>query len=550
MTQLPKSSKGLGIRGKGDEALYADPRSFSEKTPVSEMPATWEKLRLDMTGSLASFWFGLDESKDPTLNIQMSELGSPVEFSRSTLAKDVLTYIDGKVSASYRHGLVQIASNLFINANDLSGEPQTSFIDGGDADQTWFAPWGTSFGSRIFVNMKTYADSQGVETVAFFIQGLIASRSAEVGDDGELADFENEMRSGRIPELAKRLLYLSETPFPSSIMNFSRKIVFPDVEETFWPTPFYSIDDFQLALCPFEDVRGSAAFNAHIFPQVVSFGWCMKKLEPSFIEPVVSTVIDSLVRAASLLEDGFRNFSEPGVPFGWHNIFGGPQDPAWDEYEPQVRSWIPRWVPISHMGSLAAKTAETYAAAQPTRNESGLTWVAQFGVGENVSDAINTLAFSVLKPAGRYQEAIGYLEAAIALDHYNQSTNALSNLGQVYMAIGDLETAETVFLKALARPDKFSEGEASLELGKLYEKKGMIPEAKQYFNRAEASGSSPYAEEAKKLLANLTELVFEDSPTEFEIPTKSPFLKFCTSCGSKRLNQDQRFCGECGSPLE
>lgn len=547
---LSKSSKGLGLGSKGERVAYGDPANFSQKHPEAEMAATWEKLRLDITGALASDWFGLKDTDELHLNVQIGDLGTPREFKACSLARRVLDFLDLRVPVGYRHGLVQITSNLFVNANDLDGESQSSFIEGGDADQTWFAPWGTTFGSRVFVNMKSYVDENGVETVAFFLQGLIASRPAEVDEAGELTDYEKDLRRTRIHELAKRLLYLAETPFPSSMANLSRQIAYSDVEQQEWPTPFYTIADKELALCPFEDSFGGAQVNAHIFPQVVSLGWSFRRISEKNIDPVISTIIDSLVRIASILEDGFRNFFEKGVPYGWHNIFGGPEDPAWDEYAPHVRSSIPRWVPLSHMGSLTATTAESYSQASKNRDEPGLTWVAQFGAGENVSDAINTLAYSSLIPSGRYEDAVGYLGTAISLDHHDQSTNALSNLGQVYVAIGDFETAEATFLKALARSDKFSEGEASLELGKLYLSQGNTAQATEYLLRAEASGRSPYVDEARKLLSGKIR-TGADLSGDNSANTGSPASsKFCTNCGVKLKTLGQKFCGECGSKLD
>ena len=563
IVDLPKKNSGLGIGGPKSRHQSADPASFAPKAPDIELNCSWEKLHLVITGDLSSSWFGLQVSEglaatrnalDPksedtnrelpdarSLHRSFEDLGAPVQFNESKLAQRVLDWLDGRLPVKYRHGLVQINSNLFINANELDGHEHESFLEGGEADQTWFAPWATCFGSRVFINMKSFVNGDKKETVAFFVQGLIGTRAANFGEDGKLSEADSQWRDDVLPELAKRLLYLAETPFPSSILDLSRKLAFGEVDESFWPEPFYKVSDFELTLCPTSHQNNSA--NAHIFPQVVSFGWLMRDFDEPSAETIFSSVIDSMVRVCGLLEDGFRNFAELGVSFGWKNLFGGPEMPEWDASPGSEKANIPRWIPMSQIGDLNTHTETACARAHENSDESLLRWCAEFGAGSGVSSAINTLVYSYLIPADNYDEAVGYLEAAIKLDHYDQSTNALSNLAQVFLAMGKIDDAEVTFLEALERSDKYAEGEASLKLALLYQSSGRVELARKYLERASQSGDAEYSAEAKALLGESAQASSHSSTDNL---ARSRLASYCTECGTQFLTESQKFCPVCG----
>ena len=245
----------------------------------------------------------------------------------------------------------------------------------------------------------------------------------------------------------------------------------------------------------------------------------------------------------SILEDGFRNYSTLESPFSWADFFGSFDD----EVQGAARAKTARWVPATQIGALVRLSNELNSRGHQDSNDQDFAWVAENGAGASVASCINSLAYSYLLPTGRLVEAREYLAAAIAVDHFNESTNALANLGQVLLAAGEDELAETTFLAALDRPDKYSEGEASLFLGDLYAKQGDAKRAKKCYERASESGHEVFAPAAVSRLSGDSQL--NESPGIGLPSTESSTLaRFCSNCGASFSGNEQRFCAGCGTP--
>lgn len=580
---LPKKSKGLGSSANSGLNSPLDPPSFGPKRPIDDSAPSWAQLRLQVTGDQAAEWLGLRPSetmavvleaievatdnqekakgKSPkdlpeanSLQSSFDSFGSPVNLEESVLARDALEFLEDRLDVSFRHGVVQLNSSLFVNLNELGDDSastesieniihssgQVELEEGGSNNQTWMAPFGSAFGTRVLVNMRAFKNKSGVESLAFFVHGVIASRPAPESPAASLKSEVNYLDNQVLPELAKRLLYLAETPFPSnSLTMFSRDIAYPNLEEAALPVPFYSHSNFSLVNTAFEEPGGNSAVHFHIFPQVVTLGYRLFEINRETCEPVISRVVDSLVKIASILEDGFRNYSQEDEVFGWPELFGSHASKF-----PIERAQQPRWIPSTHMGDLVYQTSEMQKPAHRQRDETTLKWLAEFGAGSQVSDAINTLAFSILMPRRSFEEAEGYLKVAVALEHYGQSTNALCNLGQVYLGMGDGELAEKTLLQALDRADSYSEGEASLFLGKIYKSRGDELLAQKYLKRAAESGDDAYAARAKAIMGGAEDIqALGEEQAETQV---GPRAKFCGGCGQRFDEETQKFCGVCG----
>ena len=68
---------------------------------------------------------------------------------------------------------------------------------------------------------------------------------------------------------------------------------------------------------------------------------------------------------------------------------------------------------------------------------------------ETACSAINTLVFSALIPEQRFIECIAWLEDSIYGDYGYESWNSVSNLGHVYLRLGQVEKAEQLFTTLL-----------------------------------------------------------------------------------------------------
>ncbi len=586
MADLPKSSDGLGLGagipsnsnkpgkvgskvGGGLSKTPLDPPSFGPAPLIEETNANWHQVTRLITSDVSAAWFdgpllgasmnermaelglskeklGVNESygeeKLPDgFCTNLSQLGEIQRLGLSPLAQLVLSDLERRGMTGIESAVLQVGDDSFIDVDAIAQSAEAKglpFVDDSGPGLTWIGAWQSNLGSRFLKNFRVYKDESGVETGVWFINAVVCSRPALLDETGKLAsDFDKFRREILLPDLFKRVLYLSETPLPSSLFNMGRAIAFGDLDEKFWPKPVLTINDFELAVSTIENPGGDPATNFHIFPQVISLGWAFKFENQEQLDVIQPFVVDALSVAMSILEDGFRNHYAPDEG-GWYSMY------AEDLHEPEspVIPSSSRWIPATQVGDLLTLTSKVARRAHESLDEEDLLWVAGDGIGGDVSSAINTLAYGILLPAGRFNQAKMILPLAVAMRHLNESTNALSNLGQVFLAEGDLVSAEKTFLEALDRADRFSEGEASLFLGDIYSNQGKSADATKFFERAANSGDPEFAAQAAARLAGL-----DGSTSPANTPAKS-LESFCTGCGSPFGSAAQKFCGNCGSP--
>lgn len=579
MTDLPKKSSGLGGDGglggtsSSGKLERRDPESFGAATFGEETNANWHQQSLAMTAGISESWFG-ERLIGDTVEKRIKRLGLPDEYlqlnadflgegipsgfiesfgalgeiqqlTESPLAKRVLAYLSGRKVFGIEHGLVQISTNSFINMNDLDGSKgaNASLEPGGSGSHNWMGPWGTGFGSRFLQNFRVFKNEKGVETGVWFANAIFGTRPPLRDGDGKLSTSEVFRREVMLPALAKRMIYLAETPFPSSMATLGRNLAFDGLDEKRWPVPLCSISDFELSVCTIENPPNDPETNFHVFPQVVNLGWGFTADSHEELDVVIPSVIDALTVLMSIIEDGFRNYPTLDSPVSWADFFGAIDETVDDP----ARSKVARWIPATQIGALIRRSNELYGRAHRESSDQDAQWVALNGAGASVAAAINTLVYSHLMPAGEYDQSRAYLSTAIELDHLNESTNALANLGQVYLAAGDVESAESTFLSALERTDKYSEGEASLFLGDIYAARNDTSNATTFYQRAVASGHPEFSHIAQARLNGESQ-----SPAEPVSGGRSEdtrlITKFCVNCGEAFGTSEQKFCGNCGTP--
>jgi hypothetical protein len=584
MSELPKSSggkgglsggKGLGGSSAPTPLKRRDPDTFGPASFAEDSNANWHTASLAITASISESWFGESlvstsvEDRIKQLGLPRSYLELPARFlgekipdafahvfgthgemqqlSESPLAQKVIASLSSRGVIALEHGLVQISRNMFINANDIDGSrgANESLDPGGSGSNTWMGPWGSGFGSRFLQNFRVFKDEDGVETGVWFTNAVFGTRAPGRDDTGELDAQEIFRREIMIPAFAKRLLYLAETPLPSSILDLGRHFAFKDLDESLWPTPFFSVNDFELTVCTIENPSGAPQTNFHIFPQVVNFGWTFTACEPRDLDVLLPLLVDATTVLMSIVEDGFRNYPTLENPYSWADIFGSLEDIP----EGPAKAATSRWIPATQIGALVRMSNELNSRGHSESSAQDLAWVAQNGAGASAASVINSLVYSHLLPGGQLDDAREYLAVAVALDHLNESTNALANLGQVLLAAGDEDLAESTFLVALDRPDKYSEGEASLFLGDIYSKRKEAKKAKKFYERAAKSGHGVFALAARSRLEG--ESPTEQNPDDGRPEQESSNLpKFCVNCGTPFGSAPQKFCGGCGSPRQ
>lgn len=166
------------------------------------------------------------------------------------------------------------------------------------------------------------------------------------------------------------------------------------------------------------------------------------------LQNFLTVVCDGLVHIASIIEEGFLNFRGADYAAPFDDVFFSPHILNPDSDLPDsVTRGMPRWVPETQIGPLQRDSTARYAMARSGECSNAsevFEWIADDGAGDAVASAINSLAFGYLLPEGKFDRAERYLQDAIDLDVWNESTNAMANLGNCHIMSGNLESARAV----------------------------------------------------------------------------------------------------------
>jgi len=399
----------------------------------------------------------------PDLVRSSSDLGELVVFSRSAHAPKLLDY---------------------FSSNGVQGDeiPIAAFGSGvADIGETtaWLGAWGTSFGSRAQVWCEIRRDAKGTEAVHIFANLCVATRPVELW----LAE------SFNIPSLSAALLYTAETAFPSSIMTMSRSLSWSGVPEDLIPTPFVTMENFGLVCANLGESRdGQVNIDFAGYPKVLTAGYLVPEGSVEHFDTIIPVVVSALTNAQSIVEDGFRNYRNGTAIASFDHVFGSEYVLSEDALEGGSPQGLSRWVPETFIGLLVAATRDAAFASYklPTGPDAKaiLEWIVDDGAkGAFVASTINTLVYSYLLPAREFERAEELLNLAIAFEALNESSNAMANLGQVYLAQGKRQEAIEMFTQALNRVDNYAESEASYFLGILALEDGDRDGARAFFQR-------------------------------------------------------------------
>ena len=427
----------------------------------------------------------------PDLIRDSSSLGDLTPFSQSSLAPKILAY---------------------LAKNGISGEELKAISLGSSIVQTpetmmWLGAWGTRFGTRTSTWLEIRTDAIGKESAYFHTNLVIATRPPELWFAEAFS----------VPAQAHALLFVGETPFPSAIFNMSRSVAWKDVPDDLVPTPFLSFVRNGLACLNFgNSSENSIEANYAGYPSVLTAGYLIPESSEAHFDEILPSVIDTLTNLATIIEDGFRNFRNETTPVPFDHLLGS--EYIMFEEQVGVKEGVSagghgRWIPETHMGAIVKLSRDTYAKAHSMERgpeqEALFEWICNEGAGGVVGGAINSLVYAYLLPAGEFERAEWYLKKAIAMEILYETSNALANLGQVYLGMGKRSEAREAFHKAMTdQIDRFAVSEASYYLGLMALEDGDKEQARQHFTiggEEEGEGADPHRQLCRdKLLSDFS----------------------------------------------
>lgn len=436
----------------------------------------------------------MNDSVYPEILAGAESLGEFVPISSSPLGQKILAFLAGRG-----------VSGINLPAFPLGGKVITTETD---EAMSWMGPWATAFGTRTFVRLEIRKDPQDVEWCYVHTNLLVATRMP-LGLGKGMSKYVAVARN------LLQQLFVAETPFPSSMAAMSRQLAYPDVPSEAWPLPLVSLDEFQLATHVVESssITGDISSDTNSYPKVLRAGFAVSSKSEQFFDVVIPNAVDACTRLATITEDGFRNYREPGADASFDYFYGSEYVYFNDDgFYPGITAseglragGYARWVPETLLGDLVNFTDKALVASEKESNRRQiLEWMFSEGAGRSVSSAINSLAFGYLMPEGELEAAASILHVVVDLDVLHESTNALSNLGQVQYAQGHIQEAKETLHSALDRSDKFAEGEACFHLGKIYAEEGDANRAQELWIRgAKAEELGPYQEKYAQMCRDM-----------------------------------------------
>jgi hypothetical protein len=464
----------------------------------------WAKFRWG-----GSNWFELASIR-PAMLINSEDLGTLIPLNTGSLTPALLGYLDSRDVISHEFAVTYADKKLIKAAQPM----------------LWTAAFETSFGTRCAISIESHVDQFGVERCHLFTNLVVNSRSPDVyyelAHSGVRLDLQNLRSNFTLPLLLPRLMYLAETPLPSAFFSMSRTLAFKDVPLNLIPKPIMSVEDFSIAYSHPPNTGGTK-LELDIYPQMIRVGYEITSEMIEVFEGIIPTCIDSLIRACSIVEDGFRNYRDPNKPqsfdfeFLSDGVFSNElESNGFSEAISESERWIEgkqtggmaRWIPETHLSALRYNTIGLLSLAHQERNVSKkieiFKWIANEGIGSlAVASAINTLTYSYLIPERKFEAALFYLDKAASLEAVNESTNAMANIGHIFYLMGDIDDAIYCLKLTLDREDKFAETEASMLLGEIFLSRNNKAEAIEYLQRGARGPDDKFSLRCKELLEQI-----------------------------------------------
>lgn len=600
----------MGLFSKKESKKFGDSTTMLTPEGLTEGSISWNQLSLAVVDGVADSWFeeyGLkpitqclpkgaldaDEhvrnfardfanylvSEDqplaiPGLEINLDDLGEQIAITDGTLGPAIVAALESA-------GLIWRYETML----PISHAESVEFPD----DKTLgLSQWQTYFGVPFEQMFRIFRNAQGKETCLWSSKVLAATRPFEhitsrqlyvqAEDETYRAEISPEaiakgaLTFGQwstklfIPAVAKRLFFLAETPFPSSVMmSFSRSIAFGDeVAKENYPRPVLLSTPQTHARAAFDFQQGGGFLaSGTIMPHVVEMGWTFQTTNQAEIIKILTVITEGLTRINSILEDGYLNYRTDDFPYPYDDVLlsAAKFDAAYIQGQDALAMSI--WVPVPRLGILLNETNIRAGVAVSQEDVDEQYWVSLNGAGMFVPNAINSLVYSTLIHEQEWFTIDRLLDVSVRLDVKYESTNSLSNWGIAKFKEGLVDEAIEKFELALARPDQYAEAEASYWLAEIWEQRGDSSKAQVFRGRCQAAGgyvpgagfrpdsgpSVPHSPTGGGFSKSSTGGFGSGGGLEAPTPAASGSLAaFCGQCGTKFENDSAKFCGNCGNP--
>jgi hypothetical protein len=511
----------------------------------------------------------------PRLEINLDDLGEQINLTEGTLGPAIIAALESA-------GVAWRFENRFPISHFESVEFPDSQAEG-------ISQWSTFFGMPFEQTFRIFRNSEGEEVCLWSSKMLAATRpfehltTREVTDvsDGQtyIAEIKPESISKGaltfgewstkffIPLFAKRLFFMAETPFPSTaMMRFRRQFAFgEDVSAENLPRPVIVNSRREYARGVFDEAPNGFLSSGTIMPNVIEMGWTFSTSNQAEIRKILEVATEGLKRIASILEDGYLNHRTPESNFPFDLALLSAANFDADYVQGGTALGLSQWVPVVRLGFLLNETNLRLHEAVGKGNVDEQVWISYDGAGGYVPNAINSLVFSTLIEAETWVTVDRLLDAAVLMEVGNESTNSLSNWGIAKFKQGLVDEAIEKFELALARPDKYSEGEASYWLAEIWEQRGDAARSEEFRARCKAAGGyvpgggfspsggafNPPAQASGGLSKSSSSGLGGGGGLGSPAPAPAAagnLAAFCGQCGTKFENAAAKFCGNCGSP--
>lgn len=541
----------------------------------------------------------------PHLDFSLEELGEQVPITESEQGKALL-------EALTRNGISWTYKTEFRVLGEDTKEDPESTLEGR-------AQWASYFDMPIVQNFRVFKDSKGKETVVWSSPTLIGTRHMEhiTAFDFQGTHFEiteAQLKKGalpfgqwsanmHIPAIFKRIFFLSETPFPSGIMNMPRSLAYKDLDPQKYPKPVM-IRNKSVWVDGYYGHDGSELLQmGSIMPETIDVGWTFSTTNQDELQVILETVTNGLIRFQSYLEDGFLNYraADFGFPYDLALLSGVSMDSeAVPGSSARGRS---QWIPGARVGLELAFSGVDAEKRNKIKSEGGsnseLRRILEHAVFEGCGAVLPTLTndyvYSFLLPEKQWDTADFLLDNAIRYGVPIETSNSMSNRAQILFMQGKIDEARELFLLALAEISEFDNEENKqttdeicaeifyylCEIGKL---QGNDKDVEYFSLLCEgAGGYTPFEERDSpekdssssglggggKIGGGSGGKIGGDAPAAPEAPsgglggggakigggsggkiggdTSAPTAKFCASCGNKFGSDSEKFCGGCGA---
>lgn len=600
----------MGLFDKVSSAKFGDSKILVTPEGFTEGSISWKQISIAAIDDMADGWFeeyrpapitqcipkgaldadqnvrayaadfassltGENEPKGiPGLEIDLDALGEQIDITAGELGPAIIAALDNA-------GVTWRFETILPISQATSVEPPEDKTIG-------VSQWKTYFGLPFDQTFRVYKNASGKEICLWSSKVLAATRPFEhitirelrdtSADETLIAEIEPEsIAKGALtfgewstkvylPTFAKGLFYLAETPFPSTVlMSFSRGVAFgEDLAPENYPRPVLINSTQAYARSVYDETDEGYLATTTIMPHVVEMGWTFSTTNDDEILDILGVITAGLARINTILDDGYLNYrtDEYSYPYDDVLLSATKFDAAY--IQGGDARGMSYWVPVVRLGLLLNETNVRAAAAINQDNVDEQIWVANNGAGMLVPAAINSLVFSTLIPAKEWHTIDRLLDISVRLDVLNESTNSLGNWGIAKFKQGLVDEAIEKFELALARPDQYSEDEASYWLAEIWQQKGDVAKAETFRARCQAAGgyepgagfgpNDTWSAPPPQTGGGLTKSSVGGLGGGLSSPPlpkpAAGLASFCGQCGTKFEASSAKFCGTCGSPRQ